>query len=457
MSDSNSDLDLDLDSEGGDALPSTSYSSRSRTTILQDLENHRNVRARTDSGIFRANDGEGIYIRKTELLIDNISITRSNTPGVSLRRPFNPTSSLISLSDLVNNGSKYGTNLVLIILSISAVSTNNLTMYQQKSNGIRGGSNTVRHDRNMVVMCPLSPSGNNTAMILFGAGCCERFFDGDISLRDNGEIRTYKTYLLNNYIFSLTNSYLINFLTGPGATILLANPQGTDKFVSNGSTPILVPQRPAVVINKNFHLPLRHIVTEGTDMNGFILNDCEITPMSFHVRNTRCGGNLCDRQKDDVSKCACYQMPNRSGNVIISVEVLVCLPDGNTFKTYLRSKWFLEKYILSGSLPAGVRANSFEDWEIEDCFFTSLDKILKYINGNKKFQVVGWAKRGEIMDQGVSQPNNGLHGTAAKVMVQSGTLNHHITRLEPMDPTVLNSDHYDTLRFNVDTGFNIQP
>ena len=121
-------------------------------------------------------------------------------------------------------------------------------------------------------------------------------------------------------------------------------------------------------------------------MNGFILNDCEITPMSFHVRNTRCGGNLCDRQKDDVSKCACYQMPNRSGNVIISVEVLVTLPDGNTFKTYLRSKWFLEKYILSGSLPAVVRANSFEDWEIEDRFFTSLDKSLRYINGKKNFK-----------------------------------------------------------------------
>ena len=83
MSDSNSDLDLDLDSGGGEALPSTSSSSRSRTTILQDLENHRNVRARTDSGIVRANNGEGIYIGKTELLIDNVSVTRSNTPGVS--------------------------------------------------------------------------------------------------------------------------------------------------------------------------------------------------------------------------------------------------------------------------------------------------------------------------------------------------------------------------------------
>ena len=160
-------------------------------------------------------------LKKNDLVIDNVSVTKSNTPGVHQRRPFNPNSSLISLSDLVNNGSQYGTNLILIILSILAVSTNNLTMYQQKSNGIRGGSNTVRHDRNMVVMCPLSPSGNNTAMILFGAGCCERFFDGDISLRDNGEIRTYKTYFLNNYVFSLTKSYLIFFSYRPWSNDLI--------------------------------------------------------------------------------------------------------------------------------------------------------------------------------------------------------------------------------------------
>ena len=149
----------------------------------------------------------------------------------------------------------------------------------------------------------------------------------------------------------------------------MSNPQGTDKFVANGSTPILIPHRPAVVINNNFKLPLRHIITEGTDINGFILNDCDIKPVSFHVRNTRCGGNLCDRQKDDVGKCACYQMPNRSGNVIISVEMLVRLPCGNTFTTYFWSKWFLEKYIFTGNLPAGVRADAFEDFEIEDRFF----------------------------------------------------------------------------------------
>ena len=33
--------------------------------------------------------------------------------------------------------------------------------------------------------------GSNTAMILFGAGCCKRLFEGDISMRYDGSIRKY--------------------------------------------------------------------------------------------------------------------------------------------------------------------------------------------------------------------------------------------------------------------------
>lgn len=41
-------------------------------------------------------------------------------------------------------------------------------------------------------MCPLSPPGSNTAIILQGNGNCSRLFDGDISLRDGGAIRKYE-------------------------------------------------------------------------------------------------------------------------------------------------------------------------------------------------------------------------------------------------------------------------
>ena len=79
--------------------------------------------------------------------------------------------------------------MILVVLSISSVTGNNLTQYQQRQKGnIRGEIKTVHHDRIMAVMCPLSDSDNNTAVILFGSGCCDQFWEWDLAMRDNGQI-----------------------------------------------------------------------------------------------------------------------------------------------------------------------------------------------------------------------------------------------------------------------------
>ena len=44
--------------------------------------------------------------------------------------------------------------------------------------------------------------------------------------------------------------------------ILLANPPGTDNYLANGSTPILALQKPIIIVNSNFDLPKRDIITE---------------------------------------------------------------------------------------------------------------------------------------------------------------------------------------------------
>ena len=72
------------------------------------------------------------------------------------------------------------------------------------------------------------------------------------------------------------------------------------------------------------------------------------------------------------------------------------------------------------------------DYEVEDRHYNAWSDISAYINRLGNFRIIGWAKRGEIQDQGVAQPGQGLQHNAAKVMVQSGTLNHHICRIEPM-------------------------
>jgi len=235
--------------------------------------------------------------------------------------------------------------------------------------------------------------------------------------------------------------------------IILPNPPGTDKFLVNSSTPILAPKRPATVIKSNFNLPTRELITEGTDINGFVIQDCILTVKSFEVANTRCGGNLCDRQGENSSRCACFQMTSRSGNVVVSIEVEITNPNGSTFTTMIQSKWFLEQYLLTAPLPAGTRASKFEDFEVEDIFFASIRNVINYINTSCGFRVIGWVKRGEVQDQGAEQPTS-TYGNPPRVMIQSGSLTHHVTTLDPMVPERIDLDHLASLKFDVLNDFN---
>lgn len=56
--------------------------------------------------------------------------------------------------------------------------------------------------------------------------------------------------------------------------ILLVNSLGTDKFLANSTIPVLSLQRLATIMQSNFNFPIKHVMTERIDMNGFILNDC---------------------------------------------------------------------------------------------------------------------------------------------------------------------------------------
>ena len=65
----------------------------------------------------------------------------------------------------------------------------------------------------------------------------------------------------------------------------------------------------------------------------------------------------------------------------------------------------------------------------------------------------GWVKRGEVQDSGVDQPNNGLAYNAQRVMVEAGTLNHHISRLDSMFPMRIDLEELKEKKFNSTNGF----
>ena len=110
-------------------------------------------------------------------------------------------------------------------------------------------------------------------------------------------------------------------------------------------------------------------------------------------------------------------MPSRSRNVVIAVEAKVTLENATIFDATSWSKWFFEKFIVAAPLPASTRAINFEDCEVEDRFFHALNSIASYFNRVCKFHVLGWVKRGEVQDQGVDQPSNGLPHNVSRVVV----------------------------------------
>ena len=116
-------------------------------------------------------------------------------------------------------------------------------------------------------------------------------------------------------------------------------------------------------------------------------------------------------------------------------------------------RWFSEKFILSGELPSGTREYIHEYYDIGYRICTSFEIVSRYINKLCKLRVIGWGKHGEVQDQGVDQPSNGLPHNAARVMVEYGTLNHHINQLDHIRPGDANVDMLNQLKFDVVNGF----
>ena len=76
--------------------------------------------------------------------------------------------------------------------------------------------------------------------------------------------------------------------------IMSPNIPNIEKYVASASTPILVPVKPIIGINSNFHLRCCSIETSDTDINGFIVHNYKIVVIGVDVRDTNCGANLCD-------------------------------------------------------------------------------------------------------------------------------------------------------------------
>jgi len=137
-------------------------------------------------------------------------------------------------------------------------------------------------------------------------------------------------------------------------------------------------------------------------------------------------------------------MQIRQGELVFIWTVTIDLWDGTPFITrFISNYYFMTKYILSGDLPVGIKAPVFEDYEVEDGMFESMRSVCTHVNNKGGFQLFGWIKYGEVQDQGVDRPNNGLAYNAPRYMVQTGTLDHHKVRIDPLHPEAIDLEEME--------------
>ena len=147
---------------------------------------------------------------------------------------------------------------------------------------------------------------------------------------------------------------------------------------------------------------------------------------------------------------------NKSGKIAVVWGLKVEIPNGPIFRTSFTSKSVTNEVIFRETMPVNTKACHFLDnYVIEDRRLEAGVNVSYYINNNGLFMVILWVKRGEVLDQGVDQPNSGLPYNAESTKVESGNLNYHIARLLLMDPEDIDMKEVDGLKFNVETGLRV--
>ena len=175
----------------------------------------------------------------------------------------------------------------------------------------------------------------------------------------------------------------------------------------------------------------------------------------MELYDTSCDGRMCDQATlftngELKNHCACMQM-DKSGKTMMVLTVTVQQKDGSEFDVTFASKWFMLNFLLSGQFPVGTCAADFtNNYDVNERMWDAVEGVFNYINDNGGFRAFVWAKRGVVEDAGVGQPEG--YG-AERMTVESGILNHHVARLEPMEPEKIDVATLWGKKFNVDVGF----
>lgn len=179
----------------------------------------------------------------------------------------------------------------------------------------------------------------------------------------------------------------------------------------------------------------------------FVLNEMKLDFIYSAPRRTKCSGLFCDRQNvmDTLCRnrgCGCYSMLSRRSNLAM-VHAIKVKDSSNNFVFQMEdfSSNEFEKLILKAPWPVTVTKTDLDNTDAKSGYDRVLDDIARYINRSGGFTIIGWYKRGEVVDQSNRDSGN--------AQIDSGTVSYHITSIRPTRSSLETSNTLAEKKFDM--------
>ena len=185
-----------------------------------------------------------------------------------------------------------------------------------------------------------------------------------------------------------------------------------------------------------------HIKKEIGNLNSleFVLVGMKININRSTPIKTTCGGLLCDKQRcsdwNGTRGCGCYNFRDDISNIVFEHSVFFKIRNDTIQHRGFSSNKFSLHY-LKHRLPSTVTVSALimtqQYFDIED----SIKNVVKFINENGGWTVIGWYKRGVITDKSLLEvPSSNVVSNE----VASGQINYHIVQLLPTNKEFMKKD-----------------
>jgi len=250
----------------------------------------------------------------------------------------------------------------------------------------------------------------------------------------------------NRDIFDGIMHYRDNGVISIGSIVRMMYP-GSIEIILKDDIPVIVTKsvlKPILYPKKIRTVRIKYNVESNVPL-AFVLNNATLDVLNSWLAETSCNGYFCDKQclKELVLSgrgCSCYAWPDNKTNMIAMHRIVIKSSDlMEDMKIDEFSSLKFSNLYQTKPFPASLKKSNMAFSAKFNQLKKSIKKNMKLINQNGGFTVIGWYKRGVIMDKTILQyydnasPEVKRYLDREEAEVDSGKLTFHPVSIQPTD------------------------